>query len=234
MAGILIGDSSDQGLYEETQGLAKDSKISFFDIGVHGSSSLLLPRGLSSIFSVAYKTGARLHADGWGAPGNLYSILSIEVDAYTALHPDFLVVLAAGNAGASGKWTVGNPGTAKNALTVGATQSRNSISDAPIGKSTLAYFSSLGPTADGRLKPDLVAPGYAVLSARSSTVHSQLSFLTSNSSAATCALHELSGTSMAVPVVRFCYISHIPNFSPLRVILLIKNICILIVLLLRC
>jgi carboxypeptidase C (cathepsin A)/subtilisin family serine protease len=56
----------------------------------------------------------------------------------------------------------------------------------------LAHFSSVGPTRDGRLKPDLCAPGVAVLAARSAPREPQdpLPLLT-----------RMSGTSMAAPHV---------------------------------
>jgi len=34
-------------------------------------------------------------------------------------------------------------------------------------ENSVASFSSIGPTADGRLKPDLVAPGQVIVSAQS-------------------------------------------------------------------
>jgi hypothetical protein len=45
---------------------------------------------------------------------------------------------------------LGPPGTAKNMITVGAINSDDN---------TISFFSSWGPTDDGRVKPDLVAPG---------------------------------------------------------------------------
>jgi hypothetical protein len=74
---------------------------------------------------------------------------------------------------------------AKNILTVGA------VNPLPYGPSTrsdlaIAYFSSWGPTDDGRVKPDICGMGVNVLSSSS----------TSNTSYAT-----LSGTSMAAPNV---------------------------------
>ena len=56
----------------------------------------------------------------------------------------------------------------------------------------LAPFSSKGPTADGRVKPDLIAPGVRVLAARSTPGHIQR---------ATRLLTRMSGTSMAAPHV---------------------------------
>ncbi|WP_321431274.1 NosD domain-containing protein [uncultured Methanolobus sp.] len=58
------------------------------------------------------------------------------------------------NSTGSGYGSISRPGTAKNIITVGATN--NSQFD------EVAYFSSSGPTDDGRLKPEIVAPGYKI------------------------------------------------------------------------
>jgi hypothetical protein len=50
---------------------------------------------------------------------------------------DFLVVLAAGNLGYEGSWTIGNPATAKNALAVGAVQLRDVYDDSPLPSSNI-------------------------------------------------------------------------------------------------
>jgi len=63
-----------------------------------------------------------------------------------------VMCVAAGNAGpASG--TVGSPGCARYVITVGAITDSDQI----------ASFSSRGPTADGRVKPDLVYPGVNIV-----------------------------------------------------------------------
>src|SRR5207247_11432442 len=54
--------------------------------------------------------------------------------------------------------TINDPGNAALAITVGATHR-----DAPHTYG-VSYFSSKGPTGDGRLKPDLVAPGERITS----------------------------------------------------------------------
>jgi len=62
-------------------------------------------------------------------------------------------VIAAGNAGPN-EGTVGSPGVAKGAFTVG------SIYDDGVGTlDQMRSTSSRGPTGDGRVKPDVVAPG---------------------------------------------------------------------------
>lgn len=69
--------------------------------------------------------------------------------AETASRKGMIVVVSAGNEGASGWKYISAPADAKNILTVGAVNA-NSIR---------APFSSVGPTADGRIKPDVMALG---------------------------------------------------------------------------
>ncbi|MEU6341530.1 S8 family serine peptidase [Streptomyces sp. NPDC046977] len=89
-----------------------------------------------------------------------------------------LFTIAAGNSGRSG--TIGAPGAADEALTVGAVDT----SDA------LAGFSSRGPRAgDAAIKPEITAPGVGVLAARSQYSPGEGPYTT------------MSGTSMATPHV---------------------------------
>ncbi len=85
-------------------------------------------------------------------------------------NPENLLVFAAGNSGEYTFYdcTIGTPATAKNVLSVGASVSggaRLSATDWDIPGTntsaidTVAYFSSYGPTLDGRIKPEVVAPG---------------------------------------------------------------------------
>ena len=94
---------------------------------------------------------------------------------------DTLFVVAAGNFGhpTQGQHSIGTPGTAPSALTVGAVRDDD----------LLASFSSWGPTRGSyRLKPDLVAPGVDLLGARAGAPEGNL-------------YTPMSGTSMAAPVV---------------------------------
>jgi serine protease AprX len=103
----------------------------------------------------------------WFACGQ--SPLCVEVDRL--VRSGVVVVVAAGNTGygfaqsafrgavAAGMGlTINDPGNAELAITVGATHR-----DMPHVYG-VSYFSSKGPTGDGRLKPDLVAPGEKILS----------------------------------------------------------------------
>jgi len=80
--------------------------------------------------------------------------------------------------------TINDPGNAENAITVGSTHR-----DMPHTYG-VSYFSSKGPTGDGRMKPDLVAPGERILSCAAGKNSSQGAQYV-----------EDSGTSMAAPHV---------------------------------
>jgi Subtilase family len=74
-----------------------------------------------------------------------------------------------------------------------------------VQSSRLACFSSIGPTSDGRIKPDVVAPGDFVQSAWSGDPSITLQALLggevwAKDGGPSCAVHQMSGTSMATPV----------------------------------
>jgi serine protease AprX len=115
-----------------------------------------------------------------------------------------VVVVAAGNTGygfqdtvARGSVAAGlplsinDPGNADRAITVGSTHR-----DMPHVYG-VSYFSSKGPTGDGRPKPDLVAPGEKIISCGAGTT-----LKTARDASNSDALYvEDSGTSMAAPHV---------------------------------
>jgi serine protease AprX len=74
--------------------------------------------------------------------------------ALKAARRGMLVVTAAGNSGRDVFPYVLTPGDADSIITVGALMENNSIAD----------FSSRGPTSDGRIKPEICAPGASVMS----------------------------------------------------------------------
>jgi subtilisin family serine protease len=135
----------------------------------------------------------------WFACGQ--SPLCVEVDRL--VRSGVVVVVAAGNTGygwlqgtsrgtvAAGlDLTINDPGNAALAITVGATHR-----DEPHTYG-VSYFSSKGPTGDGRLKPDLVAPGEKILSCAAGAKRNE-----AVAQAGTCNYVEDSGTSMAAPHV---------------------------------
>lgn len=94
--------------------------------------------------------------------------------------------------------SINDPGNAEEAITVGATHA-----EAP-HRYGVSYFSSRGPTADGRVKPDLVAPGERILSCAAGGSTKLKQALKSAGEAArpdVAYYREESGTSMAAPHV---------------------------------
>ena len=123
--------------------------------------------------------GAHVISMSLGGPGDPGDPTSQAVDAASAL--GVVVVVAAGNSG-PGYQTIGSPGVAHSAVTVGATDKSDVI----------AYFSSRGPVQNSwAIKPDLCAPGVKI----TSTVP-----LTGSIGSPT-RYQAISGTSMATPHV---------------------------------
>lgn len=170
---------------------------SFADESEYGRFLLVgIPDDLKTLFSYAYNKGARVHSNSWGGgnPGE-YDSQSYQLDEFVWKKKDFCVLVAAGNDGTDfdgdgeiNSMSVTSPATAKNCITVGACESVrpqfNSqrygdwwptdypvqpYKKAPMANSAdqVVAFSSRGPTQDGRLKPEVIAPGTFVLSTRS-------------------------------------------------------------------
>ena len=116
-------------------------------------------------------------------------------------------VVAAGNSG-SEMYTIGSPGVADLAITVGASTKTDII----------AGFSSRGPTSDYRIKPDVVAPGVDIVAARASG--------TSMGTPVSQYYTKASGTSMATPhvagAVALLLDAH-PSWNPKRVEMTLGN-----------
>jgi subtilisin family serine protease len=117
--------------------------------------------------------------------------------------------------------TIGIPATAFNVVTVGAYVTKTSwkgtdgrfYGDAELAAGDIASFSSLGPTRDGRVKPDVVAPGEFIVSARSSAV-------ARDPSDPDLYHRVLAGTSMATPHVAgtiALMLQYAPNLSAIDI-----------------
>ena len=127
-----------------------------------------------------------------------YTSDSRSVDWFSNDYPEFLVIFSAGDMGVSG---VTSPSTAKNALSVGASTT-GAFGSEQIGQ--IYNDSSSGPTSDGRIKPDLVAPGVMICSARAQEADFATGGNCSNSlhpDGSTPLYMTMSGSSMATPVV---------------------------------
>lgn len=182
VAGTVAGKSF--GVNNDYNGVAYDAKLVIQDIG-DGGSLTGIPADLNEYFQQAYNDGARIHSNSWGsAVAGAYTSFSQDVDEFMWNHKDFFIVFSAGNSGPAAN-TVGSPATAKNVLTSGASENAHTGYE----QENVAYFSSNGPTDDGRIKPTVTAPGYYLFSADNDN-----DINTFNSG-----IRDMSGTSMSAP-----------------------------------
>ncbi len=209
VAGSLIGNGKQSGSdpashkYPETSfaGIAPEAHLVVQKDGMDeedgGEQTWEEDEGdLAKLFTPAWEKGVRLHSNSWGDfTLSLYTVEAKNLDAFVWEHRSFLPVFSAGNSGVDHSrngmvdlYSICNPATAKNCLTVGASEgkreefsetyeqawgndfSENPLADDPISNhiAGMAAFSSRGPVLDGRYKPDIVAPGTNILSTRSS------------------------------------------------------------------
>jgi len=152
-------------------GLAPGASI-YFQAILNPADKPAPPPDLSTLFAPAYAAAARIHLNGWGTKGNFYSSGAAQTDAFIRRNPDFLVIFGAGNDGPQ-PGTLTGEANSKNALVVGASEgTRPAFGPGEDNANEVARFSSRGPAADGRTKPDLVAPGSGIVSAASPLIKS--------------------------------------------------------------
>ncbi len=226
-AGSLIGNGScSTGTY---RGVAYEAKLIHQSLIDSNGTLSELPADIGDLFQQAYDAGARIHSDSWSAgiscvSHGTYPTISRQVDEFMWNHPDMLIVFSAGNEardlesplGIVDEGSIKPPGTAKNILTVGASENthggggctygdvwpgafpaypinQDGICDAEAG---MAGFSGRGPCNDGRTKPDVVAPGTYVASCRSRNENASYCWGIANNQQYAYG----TGTSMACPL----------------------------------
>jgi len=121
--------------------------------------------------------GADIASNSWGDDTQgRYDLSAMEFDAlvrdavsdaYATNDQPYIIEFSAGNAGPGGQ-TIGSPAVAKNVIATGAAQNdRPDLLVYGDGPDAMADFSSRGPCEDGRIKPDVTAPGTWIASLRS-------------------------------------------------------------------
>ncbi len=128
----------------------------------------------------AVRAGAQIGANSWG--NDVQGAYDIDSAAFDELVRDadpgtpgdqpYILEFSAGNAGPASE-TIGSPASAKNVIATGASENTpGTLAETyglyADGADTMADFSSRGPCQDGRIKPDLVAPGTWIASLASS------------------------------------------------------------------
>ena len=205
--------------HDHGDGVAPDARLVFEDVGAVRSSSCstsIIINSIGDLLAQEHGAGARISSNSWGSGTGQYSGAAAEVDAEVRAREDLLVLFSAGNAGPG---RVNNIASCKNCVTVGATENYDGSFQDIFGildPENVVVWSSRGPTVDGRIKPDVVAPGDGVHSARFPVQY----FSDSGNAACagpgevcfpsfggcyvtdvsqSCSVHPLSGTSMSTP-----------------------------------
>ena len=175
-------------------GMAPHAELIFGAFGMddpHSNSFYISGSGdIYYLYNYFYPDGAKVMSNSWtctsySCPTSPYKKSSKSTDKYIYDHKDFTVVYAAGNFYSYN--SVKPPGNAKNTIQVGAADHNY----------TLASFSSKGPTDDGRIKPDIIAPGVSIVSTKSQVGEGSCTYpYPNNPNYGLC-----TGTSMATPAM---------------------------------
>jgi serine protease AprX len=200
VAGIIVGDGTEsQG---KNTGIAPEAKLVFQSVGRENGT--LATEKLGNLFQQAKNQGAFIHSNSFGSPldskqflrnsGWDYNENARAADTFMWDNKDYTIVFSAGNHGKGEQKStrynsVTSPGTAKNVITVGNVKKGAAPEIGP--------GSSRGVTRDGRIKPDVVAPGTNICSTRAEdAVLPQ-----KNTAACSGKYTAKTGTSMAAPLV---------------------------------
>ncbi len=173
-AATAAGDKGTPVVHDLADGVAPAAKLIVQGAGYVGGDNcsqrpgIGCPVNLTPILEQAYKQGARIDSNSWGdrqgtpawlpPPTANYSQSAHDVDAFVWSHPDMLVIFNTGNYSHTGvppASSLSAPGCAKNTLQVGGTRITGRDND-----NWLTLFSLVGPTRDGRIKPDVVGPAW--------------------------------------------------------------------------
>ena len=141
------------------RGMAPNAKLYSYDYNgdVQAEMATAIPANNLIVSSHSYNDGLGVQCGLTGANSN-YSLVSRNTDVNLNNNPSHLHVHSSGNnqTACSGGWTTitGAGKSAKNNMTVGALSSTEAMTT----------FSSFGPVADGRVKPEICAMGLNVFS----------------------------------------------------------------------
>jgi len=161
----VAGDAAGTGLISDGKykGTAPEASI----VGVKvlnsdGSAKVSdIIRGIDWVVENRDKYNIRVINMSIGVPSNSFKDDPIHRAVERAAKAGIVVIAAAGNEGPK-MGTVGcSPGNSPLAITVGALDDKNTPEK---DDDAIASFSSQGPTADGLVKPDVVAPGVDIIS----------------------------------------------------------------------
>ena len=197
VSSIIAGDGDGNSAYKGVAPNAALVGIKVLDS--QGSGSLSdVEAGVQWAIDNKDLYGINIISMSLGSSGSSDGTDSLSQTVNSATSNGIVIVVAAGNEG-PGDYTIGSPAAADKAITVGA------VADVSENGFNLASFSSRGPTADGRIKPDITAPGYQITAAEAGSTNGYVTY---------------SGTSMATPFVSgtvALMLQENPNLTPQEV-----------------
>ena len=186
----VLGDGTGDA---STVGVAPDANLVMYALEHDPTGYFGRQGSIYDLLSDAELKTARIAVNAWGSNGNFgyYTADSRSADQYVSNNPYLLPVFSVGDNGGLGASQITAPGTAKNVLSIGSSNN-----------GSVSSSSSNGPTLDGRIKPDLVAPGEGICSARAEEAKSVVGSVcaTGTHSNTRSMYMELSGTSQATAV----------------------------------
>ncbi|MEM9305510.1 MAG: S8 family serine peptidase, partial [Pseudomonadota bacterium] len=193
VTGTVLGDaltpsSPTASGYDPDDGMAPNAQVLFIDVGNDETRCVTEARNFTARAAQMTAVGSYLFNGSFGGRNpQAYSAYAAEADDAAYEFEDVLFVFAAGNRGEPE--SIGHPAVAKSVLAVGGTYP--GLDERPY------WNTSIGPALDGRIKPDIVAPGVRVRSANGNDRDDNpLPPFGNNPTTA-----EKSGTSMAAPQV---------------------------------
>lgn len=160
VAGTLAGSDGPVGGSSPLDGVAPDARIYFVDNGTASGLYVYYDEMAELLDSVRYSIGmaepVRQASGSFGSLDGLsyYRLAEATADAVCWEEKELAVTWAAGNAGGT-RYRLGHPSCAKNILTVGGTGNGTASNE-------VYPASSRGPTRDGRIKPNVLAPGQSI------------------------------------------------------------------------
>ena len=163
--------------------------LNLFGRGAPADGIQAIQQAVADNMDVLSNSWGATHADGaWVDPDGTCVLCTAADNAVAA---GTVFVVAAGNSNDDSCATydthIDCPGNARDAITIGASDDSDIITN----------FSSIGPTPDGRQKPDVYAPGHEIISARATTGND----MNGDADPVDDDWIETSGTSMACPHV---------------------------------
>ena len=163
MAGVIAGDGTTTlGAFEGSapEAALVSVKVAGWD-GATDVSTVI--GGLQWVVSNRARFNIRVVNLSWGTDATRgYGVDPLDRAVERAWAAGLVVVVSAGNQGPTAG-TIAKPADDPFVITVGAADTNGTAT--PLDD-TIAPFSSIGPTADGLAKPDLLAPGVSIVSDR--------------------------------------------------------------------